>query len=170
MKKLLSIAAAGLLLLCTSFQASAIEDPDPVGTVTASAHFGFLPGMGANASIDYVLVNKWWKGHFTVGAYTGFYSGNDNLESFPKSCFSIMPRATYGLNITESFEVHAGAMSGYRYYKNSDDKNKSGFTIAYLMGCRYFITDNFGFSAEAGTGFGAFDSTTYLNIGFAYRF
>ena len=168
MKKLLSITAAGLLLLGVSFQASAIEDPDPVGSVTANAYLGFFPGTGANASIDYVLVNSWWKGHFTIGAYTGFYSGNKTFESFPKSSFSIMPRATYGLNITDSFEAHAGAMSGFRAYKNSEDKSKKGFAFAYVMGCRYFVTDNLGFSAETGIGLDGF--TTYLNIGVSYRF
>jgi opacity protein-like surface antigen len=169
MKKLLSIAAAGLLLCCSSFQAGAIEDPDPVGTITASAHLGFLPGMGANASIDYVLVNKWWKGHFTVGAYTGFYTGNTAFDSIPESSFSIMPRVTYGLNINDSFEVHVGAMSGFRYFKDSDGDHKPGFSMAYLAGCRYFITDNLGLSAETGS-LGIITPTTYLNIGVAYRF
>ncbi len=192
MKKLLSIAAAGLLLFCASFQASAIEGPDPVGSVTASAYLGLQPGVGANASLDYVLINKWWKGHFTVGAYAGFH-GNKTSDSMSAAGvkventtrdfhFTVMPRATYGLNITDSFEVHAGTMMGvqFSYDKTSasasasgtgiESKEKksdtsAGFAYSEVVGCRYFISDNFGVSAEVGYG-----SVTYLNVGFSFRF
>ena len=192
MKKLLSIAAAGLLLFCASFQASAIEGPDPVGSVTASAHLGFYPGVGANVSADYVLINKWWKGHFTVGAYAGFHGDKDSdsvsaagvtiSNTSRDFYFTVMPRATYGLNITDSFEVHAGTMMGaqFNYNKtrdkvtssvadlNSKDKTSDtsiNFAYAEVLGCRYFLTDNLGISAEVGVG-----SVSYLNIGFSYRF
>ena len=192
MKKLLSITAAGLLLLGVSFQASAIEDPDPVGSVTANAYLGLDPGVGANASIDYVLINKWWKGHFTVGAYAGFHGDKDSdsvsaagvtiSNTSRDFYFTVMPRATYGLNITDSFEVHAGTMMGaqFNYNKtrdkvtssvadlNSKDKTSDtsiSFAYAEVLGCRYFLTDNLGISAEVGVG-----SVSYLNIGFSYRF
>ena len=192
MKKLLSIAAAGLLLFCASFQASAIEGPDPVGSVTASAHLGFYPGVGANVSADYVLINKWWKGHFTVGAYAGFYNTKKTksintdyaVASKTEKDFNltIMPRATYGLNITDSFEVHAGTMAGVLLNWNRTNSKITSETIAVgkpdktseispdfafaeLVGCRYFISDNFGFTAEMGYG-----NISYLNVGFSYRF
>jgi hypothetical protein len=192
MKKLLSIAAAGLLLLSSSFQAGAIEGPDPVGSVTANALVGLAPGFGANASIDYVLVNKWWMGHFTVGAYAGFHGTNDTnsvsaggvtvSNSSRDFYLTVMPRATYGLNITDSFEVHAGTMLGVNlnYNKTKDKvsssvadlngKEKSsdlGAGLAYseIIGCRYFLSDHFGLTAEVGYG-----SVSYLNVGFSYRF
>ena len=192
MKKLLSIAAVTLLLLCTSFQASAIEGPDPVGSVTASAHLGFYPGVGANVSADYVLINKWWKGHFTVGAYAGFHNTKDtdsinaggvSASSTVKDFyFTVMPRATYGLNITDSFEVHAGTMAGINFTynrtnskvtssvvdvkgKDKDSDLSAGFAYSEIIGCRYFFTDNFGVSAEVGYG-----SVTYMNVGFSFRF
>ena len=193
MKKLLSIAAAGLLLLSASFQASAIEGPDPVGSVTANAMLGLTPGVGANASLDYVLINKWWMGHFTVGAYAGFHGVKDTKSasaggvtvsnSTKNFYFTIMPRATYGLNITDSFEVHAGTMLGVNLnYSKKTDKVSSevvdvstkpekdrdlgaGFAYSEVFGCRYFLSDNFGLTAEVGYG-----SVSYLNVGFSYRF
>ena len=187
MKKLLSIAAAGLLLLGVSFQASAIEDPDPVGSITANAYLGFAPGFGVNASADYVLINKWWKGHFTVGAYAGFYADKETKSSSAvgvtvtnkdtEAYFSLMPRATYGLNITDSFEVHAGTMAGVNFgahkVNNSasgvgsekSSETSAGFAFSEIVGCRYYFTDNLGVSAEIGYG-----SVSYMNIGVSYRF
>lgn len=192
MKKLLSVTAAGLLLFATSFQARAIEDPDPVGSITASAYLGLLPGVGANAAADYVLINKWWKGHFTVGGYAGLYgdktsdsvsvSGVTAKNSTKYHYFTVMPRATYGLNITDSFEVHAGTMVGmqFSYSKTKgsvsssaagvdgkEKKSETSLGVAYgeLVGCRYFFTDNFGVSAECSVG-----TVTYLNLGISYRF
>jgi hypothetical protein len=192
MKKLLSVAAAALLLLCTSFQASAIKNPDPVGSVTANAYLGLQPGIGANASIDYVLINKWWKGHFTVGAYAGFH-GEKNTDSMSAAGvevkntsrdfhFTVMPRATYGLNITKFFEVHAGTMAGVQFSYNKTKASASssygdvggkektsdtstGFAFSEIVGCRYYLSRNFGVSAEVGYG-----SVSYLNVGFSFRF
>ena len=192
MKKLLSIAAAGLLLLSASFQASAIEGPDPVGSVTANAMLGLSPGVGANASLDYVLINKWWMGHFTVGAYAGFHNTKDTdsinagyavaSSTVKDFYFTVMPRATYGLNITDSFEVHAGTMAGVQFNwnrtkskvtssigdlsgKDKDSDVSLGFAYSEIVGCRYFLSDNFGITAEVGYG-----SVSYLNVGFSYRF
>ncbi len=179
-------------MLSASFQASAIEEPDPVHTSTVSAYLGMSPGVGVNVAADYVIVNNWWKGHFTVGGYAGFFNSKDT-ESVSVSGvtiqnknrdfnFAVMPRATYGLNINDSFEVHAGTMMGllFDYTKTrgsvsssvadvsgNEKKSEVDLNVAYaeIIGCRYYLTDNFGVSAELGVG-----NVSYLNLGFSYRF
>ena len=178
MKKLISIIAVAAIALTASFSAKAIEDPDAVGTIKAGARVGLYPGIGSNVSVDYVLVDSWWKGHFTIGAFTGFklyFISGDNY-SYRDNYFSIMPRATYGLNITDKFEVHAGAMSGVYFFKQKSKiegsytikgKDRStGFDYGTFVGCDYFFSGAIGVTAELGY----FSSMPYTNVGLVLKF
>ena len=175
MKKTIILTLVTFLTFAMSFKAQAIEDPYPTGTIIGSAHFGFVPGIGANISGDYVLVDSWWKGHFTVGAYAGYNhrkwtSGNE----YKYSNFAILPRATYGLNITNNFEVHAGALAGlgYRTYTYIDEQNKLQrgsqpiFEIGGFAGVRYRLVGNL--YADAELNYTA--TMSYLNIGVSFVF
>lgn len=178
MKKILSVLLAAAFGMTVAFSASAIEDPDRVGSLTVGAHGAFYPGVGGNVFGDYVLVDSWWKGHFTVGAQAAFNvyvnrPGYGLTVSDTRIC--LVPRATYGLNITPQFEVHAGVLLGAGYEKGRITDGSSsiytaadGIRLVYgeILGARFFFTDNFGVSAEL-------NYATYmpwLNVGVALRF
>ena len=181
MKKVLLLSAVAFLMLATSFKAQAIEDPNPKGTMVLGLHAGYYPGFGANATFDYTLVDSWWKGHFTVGGYVGYNGRKYNYDYFTDrwTNFAVMPRATYGLNITENFEVHAGVMLGvsfnsYRYvynesYTGTHDVTKGSsvhFSHGEIIGARYYFTPNFGVEAE----FNYTGWMSWLNAGVTLKF
>ncbi len=174
MKKIVAILAAaviGMSLLAP--KANAIEDQWSKGTMVAGAMVGFYPGIGGSITGDYVLIDSWWKGHFTVGAqinfrtwsYTSYLTYND---------LAVAPRATYGLNITDKFEVHAGVMAGLgvHFYNwkeaiyNDGTTRYLGLCYGGLAGIRFFFSENFGLQAELNySGYGP-----YANVGIAYKF
>lgn len=178
MKKILTLiltAALGMTLASSTY---AIEDPDPVGSLTIGAHGAYYPGFGGNVFGDYVLVDSWWKGHFTVGAQAAFniYSKDAGYGvSYSDTRICLVPRATYGLNITPQFEVHAGVLLGAAYEKGKLKSGESsvaysndGIRLVYgeILGCRFFFTDNFGVSAELNYA----TYMPYINAGIALRF
>ena len=118
--KFLAIAAMAM----ASYSASAELAPQwAKGTLIANAEVGISP-VGAAVSADYVLVDSWWMGHFTVG-------GEIDLGTYThETGLGFTPRATYGLNITEQFEVHAavGFGLGHWSYKNGDYSSSANFT------------------------------------------
>lgn len=186
MKKVIMLVMVAFMTLAVSQKAHAIEDPNRKGTTAIGLRAGFLPGFGASATVDYTLVNNWWKGHFTVGGYAGFnasrykyYEGvnADYTQHFLN--FGIMPRAAYGLNITKDFEVHAGVMMGaalhhYSYTYHNDlhgevehhPGNDWYFCHGEFVGARYYFTPNFGVEAEANYS----NFMSYLNVGFTFKF
>ena len=175
MKKVLLLLAVAFLSLATSFKAQAIEDPNPKGTLVLGAQAGFLPGIGANVFGDYVLVDSWWRGHFTVGGellyrhYGRFVTGYDRY-SF--NDFAVAARATYGLNIIPNLEVHAGVLTGvgfgtWSWHYEGDHERHSyvGFCYGVLTGARYFFTENFGVTAE----FQYSSFGNYTNVGVVFK-
>lgn len=169
MKRVLLLSAVAFLMLATSFKAQAIEDPNPKGTLVLGIRCNMEPGyhyfaVGANVVGDYTLINHWWKGHFTVGGYIGsnFYSHTAH--------FTFMPRATYGLNITNDFEVHVGVMTGLGVRHLSSDYYTDGYQRVYfshgeVAGCRYFFTPNIGVEAEVGYVY----TMGYFNVGLSIK-
>jgi len=141
-------------------KAQAIEDPNPKGTMILGIRAGVVPGFGANVVGDYTLVDSWWKGHFTVGGYVGYNNRSYHWSGYTShySNFAIMPRATYGLNLTKEFEVHVGVMTGLTFqldrwvYDSPSVSNDSYshyyFTHAELVGARYMFNEKFGAEAE----------------------
>ena len=176
MKKIFALFLISSLGMALASSASAIEDPDPVGTIIIGAHGAYYPGYGANVFGDYVLVDSWWKGHFTVGAQVAFnvYNkpGSEINASDTRIC--IAPRATYGLNITPQLEVHAGVLLGAGYHKIKADAGGAWKTEAAniqpvhseILGARFFIAENFAASVE----FNYSNYLPYLNAGVAFRF
>ena len=185
MKKVFMLVMVALMTLGMSQKAQAIEDPNPKGTLVLGARAGFVPGFGANIVGDYTLVNKWWKGHFTVGGYAGFntrawrYAYNTVNYRERWTNFALMPRATYGLNITDNFEVHAGVMLGiafhrWTYHWDNDiynDVYKPGSSWSFIqsevIGCRYYFTPKFGVEAEINYFWPGYQ--TYFNVGLSFR-
>ena len=152
--KILAVAAIAMV----SYSASAELAPQwSKGTMVGNIHFDFDPFfvddlVGTDISLDYVLVDEWWMGHFTVGGEIDF-AGHDNVKNI-----GLTPRATYGLNISDSFEVHAVAglgsvhhsvkwddVDGHRHH----DKDWRLYET-FLLGCRYFFADNLAATAEYG--------------------
>ena len=169
MKRVFMLVMVALLTLGVSQKAQAIEDPNTKGTLVLGARLNMEPGyryfgVGANLVGDYTLINHWWLGHFTVGGYIGsnFYSHTSH--------FTFMPRATYGLNITDDFEVHVAAMAGLGVRHLSPEYYPTGYRPVYfshgeVAGCRYYFTPNIGVEAEVGYVY----SMGYFNVGLSIR-
>jgi opacity protein-like surface antigen len=186
--KCLLVAAAAAMLCFSTQSASAIEAPNHEGDFTLNIQGGLFSeysgGIGASVSGDYVLVNSWWKGHFTIGAFVGTNTSKDEFKYLGEKwweCrytnFTLMARATYGLNITNAFEVHAGAMAGPIYH-NWKYKYENGVTVdheddhefifggAGVAGVRFFLSDNFAITSEFIGG----PHLTYFNAGISLKF
>lgn len=160
MKKVFMLVLVALMTLGVCQKAQAIEDPNPKGTMIIGIRGGLYPGFGANVVGDYTLVDSWWKGHFTVGAYAGYNSRSYHWSYYTShySNFAVMPRATYGLNITKQFEVHAGLMAGFNFQLDrwvydspnidNDSHTSFHFTYAELAGVRYMFNEKFGAEVE----------------------
>lgn len=184
------LVMVAFMTLAVSQTAQAIEDPNPKGTVTLGARCGFFPGVGANIVGDYTLVDSWWKGHFTVGGYLGFntrawhhtYAYLNGTADYVErwTNLAVMPRATYGLNITDDFEVHVCVMLGAAYHRWTyhwenevyDNVYNPGDSWHFIqgegVGCRYFFTPNFGVEAEINYFYPSYMS--YFNAGVTFKF
>ena len=146
--KFVMIAALAMV----SYSASAELEPQwSKGTAMVNAGIGVQP-FGVTASFDYVLVDEWWKGHFTVGGEFDF-----SVPYKHETAIGITPRATYGLNITPEFEVHVTAETGFgfrtwQYWNGERDVKDTDTFILWggFAGCRYFFTDNLAVLAEIG--------------------
>lgn len=146
--KFVMIAAMAM----ASYSASAELEPQwSKGTAMVNAGIGVQP-FGGTVSFDYVLVDEWWKGHFTVGGEFDF-----SIPYKHETAIGITPRATYGLNITPEFEVHVTAQTGFgvhswKYWDGEKDVKTSDSFILWggFAGCRYFFTDNLAVLAEIG--------------------
>ena len=136
-------------LATVSYSASAELAPQwTKGTAMVNAEFGIAPGYGAAISLDYVLFDNWWKGHFSVGGEVDFAKPYKY-----DTTFGLSPRATYGLNITDQFEVHAMAQMGFGFRKYNDGVYADDHTYilhSEMVGCRFFFTENFAVIAETG--------------------
>lgn len=141
--KILMVASLAMV----SYSASAELAPQwSKGTMMANAELGVQPFGGA-VSVDYVLVDEWWKGHFTVGGEFDFRSQNH------WGAIGVTPRATYGLNITDQFEVHVAAAMGFGFanYDHDGIEDDDSFILHNeMIGCRFFFNDNIGVIAETG--------------------
>lgn len=150
-----------------------------VGTVTVSAQkmrkglgicnigVGFVPGIGANVSYDYGLVDTWGPGIFTVGGYIGFENNSHNKSlDIRATRWGFSPRATYRYAINESFEVYGTAMLGALFISYSKlNDNSGGPFFATTAGCRYTFAGNISVFAEAG-----FNELSFLNGGLSIAF
>ncbi len=146
--KFVMIAAMAMV----SYSASAELEPQwSKGTMMVNAAVGVQP-FGGTVSLDYVLVDEWWKGHFTVGGEFDF-----SVPYKHETAIGITPRATYGLNITPEFEVHVTAETGFgirswKYWNGERDVKTTDSFILWggFAGCRYFFTENLAVLAEIG--------------------
>ncbi len=161
MKKLIVTMLVVAAAMAVPYSAKAIEDPFEKGTLIYGLQAGYFPYFGGTMYGDYVLVDSWWKGHFTVGAQLGYMAYN----SFHHNFLSVAPRVTYGLNITEKFEVHAGVLLGLGANISHGDTHL-GLSYGGVTGLRLFFTDALALSAEFNyTGY-----SPYFNVGLAFKF
>ena len=162
--KFVMIAAMAIV----SYSASAELEPQwSKGTMMVNAAIGVQP-FGGTVSLDYVLVDEWWKGHFTVGGEFDF-----SVPYKHETAIGITPRATYGLNITPEFEVHVTAETGFgirswKYWNGERDVKTTDSFILWggFAGCRYFFTENLAVLAEIG----GEDWFPALRAGITYKF
>ena len=162
--KFVMIAAMAMV----SYSASAELEPQwSKGTMMVNAAVGVQP-FGGTVSLDYVLVDEWWKGHFTVGGEFDF-----SVPYKHETAIGINPRATYGLNITPEFEVHVTAETGFgirswKYWNGERDVKTTDSFILWggFAGCRYFFTENLAVLAEIG----GEDWFPALRAGITYKF
>ena len=162
--KFVMIAAMAM----ASYSASAELEPQwSKGTMMVNAAIGVQP-FGGTVSLDYVLVDEWWKGHFTVGGEFDF-----SVPYKHETAIGVTPRATYGLNITPEFEVHVTAETGFgirswQYWNGERDVKTTDSFILWggFAGCRYFFTENLAVLAEIG----GEDWFPALRAGITYKF
>ena len=160
MKRIVKIMAVAALVL-VSYTAKAELAPQwSKGTMIANANIGIGDNadFGTTVSLDYVLVDEWWKGHFTVGGEVGFSTWEN--KALNDKNFGFTPRVTYGLNITPKFEVHAIVGMGLGLQSEKDkvnDKTSENLFITW--------TENFGVMAEAGVSY----RMPELRIGFSIK-
>lgn len=190
MKKFFAILLTASVSMVLASPIRAIEDQDPVGTLTVGAHMLAVPGFGFNVFGDYVLVDSWWIGHFTVGAQLAYnaYSASNTTSAmgltmtthYHASRFIFTPRATYGVNILPQLEVHAGFLAGLGYEDCRATVTSGNVTTATetepgpgirlvvgnILGARYFFTDTFGASLELNYA----NYMPWVNAGVAFRF
>lgn len=160
-KTLTSVLLASLLAMFVNFNANALGSPLEKGTIAATAALGFQPGMGASLSGEYVLVDSWWEGHFAVGL--GIQTVAISSEGLN---YSILPKATYGIFLTDAIEVHAGIQLGFGHNKNRGN----GFAYGGLLGGRYFFNDTMAAGLELNyTGWGA-AYTPLVSLGYTILF
>ena len=156
------------VMAMASYSASAELEPQwSKGTMMVNAAVGVQP-FGGTVSLDYVLVDEWWKGHFTVGGEFDF-----SVPYKHETAIGITPRATYGLNITPEFEVHVTAETGFgirswKYWNGERDVKTTDSFILWggFAGCRYFFTENLAVLAEIG----GEDWFPALRAGITYKF
>lgn len=163
MKKIGKILAVAALAI-VSYSASAELAPQwSKGTVLINVNGGVLD-FGGGISADVVIVDQWWKGHFTVGGEMDLGTpGKDEVS------FGITPRVTYGLNITPKFEVHAavGLGVGARSYKVGNEDKTDSFTVLNdLVGLHFFLTDHLALFAESGYSY----YFSYYRFGLSFKF
>lgn len=148
MKKLGKFLMVAVMAMASYSASAALEPQWSKGTFLLNVDLGIAPG-GGSISGDYVLVDQWWKGHFTVGG--------ELVLGFPFDTgvtIGLTPRASYGLNITPEFEVHAGSETGLgikTFENGAGDFETSVFVLwANFIGCRYFFSDSFSVLGEVG--------------------
>ena len=153
--KFVMIAAMAM----ASYSASAELEPQwSKGTMMVNAAVGVQP-FGGTVSLDYVLVDEWWKGHFTVGGQVGF-----EANKYWKT-LSAAPRVTYGLNITEKFEVHVGFAAGY-YHDFGSYYSYRGFYSNEFVGMHFSFSDSMAFTAQVG--YAAYSPTVTAGVSFRF--
>ena len=201
MKKQLVLLFSAALCLFVATPSFAIEDPDPRGTIIIGVqvgpnigysfgessldiddHFnfgfttkggGFMLGVAPALTVDYVLVDSWWKGHFTVG----LAAGGSWISTLPKedrtkqNAFYFAPRAMYGLNLSPKFEVHSGLAAGVSFlYRGlagaKPEYSGAGFEFAFIMGGRFNITDGIAATADINVS----PHLPMISVGLAYKF
>ena len=153
--KILMIAALAMV----SYNASAELAPQwSKGTtvLNASVGLGEYADFGSTVSLDYVLVDEWWKGHFTIGGEIGYSTWSSKTLS--DTNFGFTPRVTYGLNITPRFEVHVMVGVGLGFQSEKDkvnDKTTSNPFTTWndMVGCRFFFTESIAAIAEMGVSY-----------------
>ena len=165
--KILMVAAMAIV----SYGASAELAPQwSKGTMIANANIGVGDNadFGTTVSLDYVLVDEWWKGHFTVGGEVGFSTWEN--KSLSDKNFGFTPRVTYGLNITPKFEVHAIVGLGLGFQSEKDkinDKTSENIFTTWndMVGCRYFFTESISVMSEIGISY----RMPEFRVGFSFK-
>lgn len=132
-----------------------------VGLALGNPHYGFFPAAGVN--YDHGIVDDLIKGNASigVGGYLGagvghrsYLVNDDKLYSYLSFGF----RGTFHYQFVDDLDTYAGVSvggnSGGRFY----------FYPAAFAGARYYVSDNFAWFAEVGSGLG------YLSFGGSFRF
>lgn len=188
MKKLLCTLFLAVIAISMAPNSSALEDPDPKGSLIGSAMIGpkFIFGIHSHINIcldpsimlDYVITDKLGPGHLAAGAGLGVYYFSKIQLDFgdiqKKLGLYLTPRVYYGLNITDKLEAHAGVSMGAGlvrnqvYYTNGttkyDHPYSFKFSIGPLLGVRYYIKEELGLTAEIQT----HDFAPIIGVGVSY--
>lgn len=190
MKKKLLLLVAAFCFLGMGLKAQEVfHKGDIVGNVQVG--FGVYNGYGigfppTTLSVDVGAFDNLIKGEngsIGIGGFVGFANYRDkNVNDYitykdvtMRMCFGA--RGTFHYQFVENLDTYAGAMFGVYTYNNKHvvkdangnnaDINKTssvGFAHSVFAGARYYFSDSFGVSAEAGYGF------TNISVGITFKF
>jgi hypothetical protein len=93
-----------------------------------------------------------------VGGYVGFSSNNGVYDNYFNFHFGV--KGAFHYPFVDNLDTYAGMITGYTV----SDYSSYGFDFGAFVGARYYISDSFGFMAEAGYG------VTFLKIGVTFKF
>lgn len=109
MKKFFALFAALLACLLSSVCSFAIQDPDAPGSKLVTVQVGATPGFGGIVSGN-VAMARLGSGHLYGGLQAGANFSKGSYAS--RTDFSLAPRVMVGFNLSQSFELHFGALAG----------------------------------------------------------
>ena len=128
--------------------------------------WAFVPG--GSVFVD-CKVATFGKGHFTVGAQTGFqyWRKSENVVGGRLYDLAVAPRLTIGWDLAKWFELHIGTTAGLGFsnWRGAKDFNV-GFSYSGFVGAEFIFTNHFGLMLEGGYS----DYTPDANVGLVFRF
>ena len=126
--------------------------------------WAFIPG--GSVFVD-CKVATFGKGHFTVGAQTGFQLWGKSESVGQKYDIALAPRLTVGWDLAKWFELHVGVTGGLGLSSWRGAKNFNvGFCYSGFVGAEFIFTEHFGLMLEGGYS----DYTPDANVGLVFRF
>ena len=118
------------------------------GSTLLNLGMGLGPGVGANISLDYGLIDEWGDGIFTLGGFVGIHSSHTYVGGVNYALIAFAPRATYRYTIDHRFEVYGVFSLGAFFY--TGDHSGGGPFWGIAAGGRYNLPGNISLFTELG--------------------
>ena len=166
-KRLLSLLLLGCTCLGLSAQNIFSKDNQVV-----NATIGFGHGIPLEASYEYAVADNLFGDpncSLGVGGYLGWnhYNQTRDFLKHKNNSFRFGTKVAMHYYFVENLDTYAGFMLGYRFRNekwHGTSINHSYMSFDFLLGARYYFTQNWAVVGEFGF------EASYFRIGAAYRF